>query len=147
MERAVAEGERLVALHPNSTNGYPALADALASDGRPEEAVRVAEKGMRVDPAAHAWYAFFEARPYVDMGRYEEAVPLLQEHTAGMPDNLWGHVSLAVAYIELGRSQEAQAEVSAIRRISPHFSCHMLLRFEHSARWHDDGLCRKAGFN
>src|SRR5689334_18372302 len=59
IERAVADGEREVALNSNSFNGYAALSDALASNGEPEEAIRAVEKGMRLDPALHAWYAFF----------------------------------------------------------------------------------------
>src|SRR5262249_45617 len=56
IERAVADGQREVALNPNSYNGYAALSDALASDGRQEEAISVAQKGMRVDRGLQGWY-------------------------------------------------------------------------------------------
>jgi adenylate cyclase len=146
IERAVADGEREIALNPNSYNGYPALSDALDSDGQPEEAIRAAEKGMRLDPALHAWYAFFVGRPYLDMGRYEEAIPLLKEHVTTFPDQLWGHYCLAAAYTALGRDQEAQAEAAEVRRISPQFGCKDITVKNDAARVRADSLCHKVGF-
>jgi adenylate cyclase len=148
IERAVADGEREVTLNPNSSNGYPALSDALAGNGQPEEAIRAAEKGMRLDPALHAWYAVFVARPYVDMGRYTEAIPLLKEHVTTFPDLPWGHVILAAAYSALGRDQEAQAEAAEVRRISPQFGCKDITATikNGAGRIRAETVCHKLGF-
>jgi adenylate cyclase len=146
IERAVADGEREIALNPNSFNGYAALSDALASDGQPQEAIHVAEKGMRLDPALHAWYAYFIGHPYVDMGRYEEAIPLLKEHVTTFPDQVWGHYMLAGAYTALGRNQEAQAEASEVRRISPQFGCKDITLKNGAARIRAESFCHKLGF-
>ena len=97
-DQAVAEGERCVAMNPSSTACYEALADALTVSNKPEEAVRAAEKAMRLDPTRQDFYAFFVANPYVLMGRYEEAIPLLKRELAVRPDNPWAYAVLVVAY-------------------------------------------------
>jgi hypothetical protein len=38
------------------------------------------------------------------------------------PDDLWARAWLAMAYSELNRQQEAEAEAAHIMRINPHFS-------------------------
>jgi adenylate cyclase len=148
IERAVADGQREIALNPNSYNGYAALSDALACDGQPKEAIRVAQKGMQLDPGLHAWYAFFIARPNVDMGRYNEAIPLLKEHIAAFRDEFWAHYLLVVAYTESGHRPEAQAEAAEVRRIRPAFNCdHFDAPFkDEAARIRAESLCRKLGF-
>jgi adenylate cyclase len=120
-DQAVAEGERAVALDPNNVQGYGALADALTVSNRPEQAVRAVEKEMRLDPSRQDFYAYFIAAPYVEMGRYQDAIPLLKRHLAVYPNMAWAHAVLIVADIELGREQEARAEAVELNRISPHF--------------------------
>jgi adenylate cyclase len=147
-ERAVADGKREVALNPNSYNGYAALSDALESDGQSEEAIRAAEKGMRLDPGLHAWYALFVGRPYVDMGRYDEAIPLLKEHCIVFPDEGVCHFLLAMAYTGLGRNEDAEVEVAEVRRVSPGFNCRSatLVVKDAAARHRGEEICHQLGF-
>jgi adenylate cyclase len=77
---------------------------------------------MRLDPAAGDFYAYFIGSPLVALGRYQEGVPLLKRHLSTFPDNLWAHAMLAVAYVELGREQEAHGEAAEVMRINPQFS-------------------------
>ena len=51
------------------------------------------------------------------MGRSAEAVPLLKQHLARYPNNQGGHWALAVAYVELGRLDEARAEGAEVMRL------------------------------
>jgi adenylate cyclase len=142
-DQAVAEGERAVALDPNNVQGYGALADALTVSNRPEQAVRVVEKEMRLDPSRQDFYAYFIAAPYVEMGRYRDAIPLLKRHLAMYPNMAWAHAVLIVADMELGRDQEAQAEAIELNRISPHFHATVGQDPAQNKRWEDD--LRKAG--
>ena len=119
--QAVAEGERCVAMNPSSPICYEALADALTVSGQPEAAVRAAEKAIRLDPAHQDFYAFFVANPYVMMGRYEEAIPLLKRHLTALPGNPWAYCDLVVAYIELGRDADARAAAAELMRTNPNF--------------------------
>jgi adenylate cyclase len=145
LDQAVAEGERAVALDPNNVQGYGALVNALSVSNRPEEAVMAVEKEMRLDPSRQDFYAYFIAPPYVEMGRCQDAIPLLKRHLAAYPNQPWAHAVLIVAYTELGREQEAQAEAVELNRISPHFLAYVGVNKDPAVnkRWADD--LRKAG--
>jgi len=121
-DEAVAEGRRTVALNPNFAIGYQALTDALMTSGRPQEGISTIGKAIRLDPAGEAFYAFFIGAGYVQMGRYQEAIPFLKKNAAAYPHEPWVHQNLLIAYEELGRDQEAHAEAAEIMRISPLFS-------------------------
>ena len=121
-DKAVAEAERCVALNPNEPICYEALTEALNVSNRLQEAIGAAEKAMRLDPSRQDFYAYFIGQNYVDMGRYQEAIPLLKRHLAVFPDQPWAHVALIEAYSELGRDQEARAEAAELKRINPQFA-------------------------
>jgi adenylate cyclase len=120
-EQAVAEGERCVATNPNLPACYTTLSDALAVSNEPQGALRAAEKALRLDPTHSDFYGFFIAVPYVLMGRYEGAIPLLKRHIAVYPGQPWAHAALVVAYTELGREADARAEAAEFMRSNPDF--------------------------
>jgi len=121
-EQAVAEAERLIALFPNSAWGYAALSLMLNFVGRPEEAVGWLEKAMRLDPHYPVLYLWTLGQAYRLMGRYKEAIAFQQRVLKVDPNYLPAHVHLASIYGELSLEKEAQAEVTEIFRLSPHFS-------------------------
>jgi adenylate cyclase len=121
-DRAVADGERCVAINPSYPICYQALSDALATSGRPEEALRAAEQAIRLDPSGKDFYDFFVGAAYVEMGRFQEAIPLLKRHLAAYPDELYGLMNLVVADVEVGRSEEARTEAAEIMRVNPQFA-------------------------
>jgi adenylate cyclase len=49
-DQALAESKRALALDPNYTDSYMALANVLTFVGRPQEAIGMAEKALRLDP-------------------------------------------------------------------------------------------------
>ena len=120
-EQAVAEGGRCVTTNPNLPACYTGLSDALAVSNEPEEALRAAEKAMRLDPTHSDFYGFFIAVPYVLMGRYEEAIPLLKRHIAIYPGQPWAHAALVVAYTELGRDADTRVAAAEFMRSNPDF--------------------------
>ena len=124
-DEAVAECNRAVSIDPNSAFAYQALSHALTASDEQEGAVHAAEKAMRLDPSRRDFYAYFIAGPYVLMGRYEDAIPLLKRHLSAYPNQPWAHASLILAYTELGRYQEARAEAVELKRISPEFLAHV----------------------
>jgi predicted Zn-dependent protease len=97
----------------------PMQSERLPSTGKSEDAIEPLHKAMRLDPRNRDFYLAEVAWAYTLMGRYAEAVPLLKRHLARYRDNLGGHWNLAVAYVELGRLVEAQAEVAEVIRLSP----------------------------
>jgi adenylate cyclase len=121
-DQATAQAERAIALDPNSAVGDRGLAETLDFSGKPAEAVGLVEKAMRLDPRNRDFYLFLEGKSYNQMGRYEEAIPILKRHLARYPNTLGAHANLVVDYTELGREDEARAEAADVLRISPQFS-------------------------
>ncbi|MBI3800763.1 MAG: adenylate/guanylate cyclase domain-containing protein [Deltaproteobacteria bacterium] len=118
-EPAIAEAERAIALDPNFADGYATLATILGPAGRPEEAIELAKQAMRLNPHYLPWYLNALGFAYLSAGWYEEAIAPLKQALSRNPNVLPPHVNLAVVYSELGRLEEAQAEVAEILRISP----------------------------
>jgi adenylate cyclase len=144
--QAVADAKRAVAINPNYAYGYEALSDALANALEPEEALRAAEKAMRLDPSAADYYAYCAGDAYVQMGRYQEAIPALKQNLASYPNNLVAHLMMIIANTELGRQQDARADAADVVRISRQFtmaSMHGLRTVDTHKNWEIDW--RKAG--
>lgn len=148
-EQAIAEVERAITLDPNFAEGYARLGEILNLAGRPEEGVKLLEKAMRLDPHYPSTYLFFLGYGYYAMGRFEDAITTLQRSLARNPDHFSPHRTLAVIYSELGRTEEARAEVAEMLRISPNASLsgqkkRMPFRDQLVLEKYMDGL-RKAG--
>jgi adenylate cyclase len=124
---AIDACQRAAVINPNDARGYVQLSEALTFAVRPQEAVSAVEKAMRLDPTHQDYYAFVIASPYVEMGRFQEAVSLLNQHLAAYPDNIWAHLGLANVYVELGRDVNARAEAAEVMRLNPKFTLANLL--------------------
>jgi adenylate cyclase len=124
--QAIAHAKRSIDLNPNYLAGYVWLAETLTHAGRGTDAVGWAEKAMRLDPLNRSWYLLEVGQGYAVSGQYAQAVAALKEHVASYPNSLGAHAFLAASYVELGQVQEARAQVSEIRRISPQMSLEFL---------------------
>ena len=56
------------------------------------------------------------------MDRPDEALAALQTVLSHMPDHEITHANLAILYSELGREEEARAEVAEVLRINPRYT-------------------------
>lgn len=117
--QAIAEAERAVALDPNDADACVTLGEILSCAGRPQEAIGLIEKALRLDPHYPASYLFALGQAYYLTGRYEEAVAAFKRLLARNPDHLRAHFFLAVTYAELGRGEEARAEMAECARLGP----------------------------
>jgi adenylate cyclase len=121
-DKAVAEGERAVALDPGGPSPLATYAWSLFAAGKPEEAIPVFQKAIRLNPFAPAFlYSQFGFALW-RTGRVEEAVSAYKKAIQITPDDINAHIALAVIYSELGREKEARAEAAEVLRLNPKFS-------------------------
>jgi adenylate cyclase len=121
-ERAIIEAERAVTLDPNDADAYVTLGEILSCTGRPQEAIGLVAKAMRLDPHYPASYVFALGQAHHLAGHYEEAITAFKRLLTRHPEHLHGRFLLAIAYSELGRTEEARAQLSAGRGIDPAYS-------------------------
>jgi len=121
-DEAIAECERAQAMAPNSADVNARLAFALECAGRPEEALPLFEKAIRLSPISANWYVAMIGYCYFDMGHYEEAISAFKKYLNLNPGEETTRASLAAAYSMLGRKEEARAEVAEVLRINPKYS-------------------------
>ena len=121
-DKAIAEGERSVALAPGAASLYIWYAMSLNFAGRPEEAIPLFQNAIRLDP-------FGRTGVYLNLGialrmtsKFEEAVSALRKAIQRAPDNIIAHYNLAATYSMMGREKEARAEAAEVLRINPKFS-------------------------
>jgi len=118
-EKAIAELKKAIDLSPNSADHLVGLGYILNFAGRPEEAVGLVKKAMRLNPMYPASYLWELGHAYFLTGRYEEAIETLNRVLDRNSDFWPAHVFLAASYSEIGREEEARAEAAEIEGLSP----------------------------
>ena len=121
-DKAIAEGKRAVALDPGGSGAYFAYASALLTACRPEEAIPLFQKAIRLNPNADAFTFINFGHALRNAGRFEEAVPAYKKGIQRAPDNIIAHIGLGATYSLMGREKEARAEAQEILRINPMFT-------------------------
>jgi TolB-like protein/class 3 adenylate cyclase/cytochrome c-type biogenesis protein CcmH/NrfG len=149
-EKAIAEGERAIALDPNSADAYALFGgQVLFFSGKPEEGALLVEKAIRLNPIAPSWYFQMLGMAYRETGRYEESISACKKAINREPNNIFAYLTLVGTYSMLGREDEARATAAEVLRIDPEFSVEYFARTRphidpaNTARFAD--ALRKAG--
>jgi adenylate cyclase len=123
-DKAISEAEKAISLSPNSAQAYWALATALHISGRPQEAIPLLQKSLRLSPIpVHSQVLGILAGAYGALGQYEEAIATYKKVLQFYgPDHLLAHVGLAATYAVMDLEKEARAESAEVLRIDPKFS-------------------------
>ncbi len=124
---AIAKLERAIAIDPNDADSHHWLGQVLNFMGEPERGLGVIETAMRLSPHVHGAHLGLS---YFLLGRHDEAVTALLEAKARAPGFPISYVFLAVVYVELGRDEDARAEIGNLLRIIPSLTADIV-----SARW------------
>jgi len=95
---------------------------SLTYAGRPEEAIPLIKKAIRLNPFGPATNFISLGLAYRYTGRFEEAVSAYKKALQLSPDNIFAHVNLAGTYSLMGREREARAEAAEVLRVNPKFS-------------------------
>jgi len=121
-DKAIAEGERAVALNPGGTQVLVNYADSLTYACRPEEAIPLFQKAIRLNPFGPSILYREFGMALRNAGRFEEAVSAFKKAIQLAPDNIAAHIHLTTTYIWMGREKEARAEAAEVLRINPKYS-------------------------
>ena len=121
-EKAVAEQEKAIALSPNDADLISGLGGILNWAGRPEEAIELVKKAMRLNPMYQTEYLWNLGHAYFLRGRYGEAIETLKRARDRNPEYLPVHVYLSASYINQGQQKEARAEAAEASMLSPQTS-------------------------
>jgi adenylate cyclase len=121
-DRAVAHAERGLALNPNL---YAVLHDGaavLTYSGRPEEAIPLIHKAIRLNPFGPALYFLTLSTAYHLAGQFDEAVEQAKKAVEREPRNQFPYLILASSCIFAGQEEEARAAAVEVLKINPTFS-------------------------
>jgi TolB-like protein/Tfp pilus assembly protein PilF len=127
-DKAIAEGERGVALNPSGADVKYWYAATLTFAGKPEEAILLFEKAIRLNPFGPSRYFLSYGHALRYAGRFEEAVSAYKKAIQREPNNFFAHLNLAATYNMMGLEKEAQAEASEVLRLNPKFSLDYLAK-------------------
>jgi len=97
---------------------FAALAEAYRRAGMKEEAIKVAEEGLRFHPNLPSALVTL-GRAYFEAGDSAKARPLLERVAQQSPDNLAAQRALAELYLQAGETQLARSAFQAILRANP----------------------------
>jgi adenylate cyclase len=121
-DKAIAEGKRAVTLNPGSAFALFRYAETLTYAGRPEEAVPIFEKAIRLNPLAPAGYYIAQGIALRETGRLAAAAASFKKAIERSPNCFKAHAYLAAVSSLMGRDDEAQAEAAEVLRLNPNFS-------------------------
>ncbi len=114
-KEAISDAEQAIALDPNDPGSYYAMAEALVWSGRPEEAVDLIKKAMRLDPHKLAPYLYLLGLTRFSLEQMQEAAALIERALTLRPEAISWRRTLLAVYVSLGRIKEAQAQVDSAR--------------------------------
>jgi adenylate cyclase len=118
-DKAVAYGEKVLSLAPNFASMVANTAVIFLYSGRPEEAIELVKKAMRLSPYYPSWYLPILGLSYRLTGQYEEAISALEGWRDRKAKGMLPHIVLAFTYVEAGREEDAQASVAEALKQNP----------------------------
>ena len=121
-DRAIAYGEKAVALEPNHADATLQLARTLTYAGRPEETIELTQKAMRLSPYYPDWYLGVLGTAYRLVGDYDEAIAAYDKRRERNPYSTMPYLGLALVYSEVGRDEEAKAATAEVLKRNPEIS-------------------------
>jgi len=122
--QGIAESERALALNPNLASAHSLIGLAKLFDGHPEETESHELEALRVSPydtEADVWVEYI-ALAKMHLGAYEEALAFFRRARELNPNYATGCFNMAADLVELGRLDEARAEVQAGLALNPGFT-------------------------
>jgi tetratricopeptide (TPR) repeat protein len=142
-EEAIASAEKAVRIAPGSAYAQFSLGRALNFACRDREALMHLEIAVRMNPIPPGTYYMHVGSAHLNLRNYEEAVSALKKALAITPKNEFARSCLIVAYVEMGRMEEARAEVQEYRKTIPGAKPTQPEEFRRSAPWKDENVTER----
>ncbi len=121
-DKAVAEGEKAVALNPNSADSHMLFGKILTFAGRYEESIPEYKTAIRLNPIPPNIYLYSLGISYALTGHHDEAITWCEKAVRREPNSWSAHLFMAAIYSRAGRDEEARIEAAEVLRINPKFS-------------------------
>jgi adenylate cyclase len=121
-DKAISEAEIALSLTPDNYHIIHTYASVLAYAGRPEEAIPLFQKLVRLSPLGPPRLYINFAHALRLTGRFEEAVSAYKKAIQCGPNNVLVHVGLTTTYSMMGLESEARAEAAEVLKLNPKFS-------------------------
>lgn len=118
-EEADAEFARTFELDPNEADAWATLADIATLAGRVEEGLEDIRKAFRLNPIPASWYYLTLGQAQYAARDYEAAIETLRRDETYRTSS---RRFLAASLAQLGRLDEARAEVELFLVSNPHFT-------------------------
>lgn len=122
LDRAQSEIDIALSLNPNMAMAYNIQGGIRIYVGRPEEAIPLIERAMRLDPAANSQFLHFLGMANLLAGKYETAAAVLRQRILLAPNTDFSRSLLASALGHLGEVDEARRIWHELEQINPKYS-------------------------
>jgi len=124
-EKAIAEAEKVIALAPESGDGYYLLGIILNQVGRSGEAIKMLDRAIQLNPDPPAGYIKNLGVAYHYSGLQAEAMATYKrvlDHDPPYIEAFTTHIYMAILYVELGQKEDALSEAEEILKLVPNFT-------------------------
>jgi TolB-like protein/Tfp pilus assembly protein PilF len=124
-EQAMAHYLRARELNPNDAELLAEMANFLIFIGQTKRAIDQVKEAIRLNPFHEGWYVEYLGWAYEEAGMPKEAVEIFEQAVDlrnPRDDQLWYFPTLAVAYTQLGRTDDARKIVEILLSRRPNYS-------------------------
>ena len=121
-EKSLAAGQKAIEINPNSDIAYVFMAMTLRWVGRPEEAIKLHKKAMRLCPFPPSYYYQHFGSAYLAADRCEEAIEQYKKALNVAPKSFFAFQGLSVCYGLLGREDESKSAAEKMMEINSNYT-------------------------
>ena len=115
-DKAIAMYEEMESMNYGMAEALSDYASVLSFSGRPEEAIELLQKAIRLDPLFPVFNSFNLGHAYYLAGNYPDAISHLRETLVHNAEFFPARFILVAAYMAMGRMEDARAEVAHVQR-------------------------------
>jgi adenylate cyclase len=120
-DQAIDQLRLALELNPSNADTYGWLGRALLFAGALDDAIKASETALRLDPNLDAPLVWDLGTAYFLAGRTADSMRLMAQITAREPNLVVAYATLAAAYAEAGKLEDAGRAAAAVRKLDPFF--------------------------